>query len=335
LGLAFLTKIDTIISLAFINGFLAYKEYLVSKNLKSIIKKLCYYNISVITVFISLFPSVWVTPFSILRKIYTEGVLDTALTDEGDIPYFNIQPLFYLEILFLRSLPTTFILFFTGVISLFYKLKSTPALIKYSLMFTVFNIVVLTIPDKTIDRYIFNFFPAFMAVACYPIYLLIKNDKAKIIKLFFFILLGCFYIITLIRYYPAYSYYYTELIGAQTGLYKLGFAIKNRGEYYAQAAQYINKTDSEAINKITVLTSREQIRTFQPFFYGTTFTTPKLAPDNKNVDYVISRPEHDHIVPKDLCKVEKGFGPKAPFAYDAVILYKCKGLTNEYKDFRN
>ena len=129
------------------------------------------------------------------------------------------------------------------------------------------------------------------------------------------------------------------MIAGPKGLEYFKLPIKNRGEFYAQAAQYINKNDTEPEVKNVVLSHREQMRTFPQFFLGKTYSTPKLMQDGYFADYIITRPEYDYLVLDsklaNTCYLLKAFGPKNPFGYDIVKLYKCEGVTNQYKDFRN
>ena len=144
---------------------------------------------------------------------------------------------------------------------------------------------------------------------------------------------------TAYKYHPVYSFYYSELIGGPGGFGKLGLPIKNRGEYYAQAALYINKTDSNPVVRNVVLSHREQIRTFAPFFLGKTFTSMGTMNEGYFADYIVTRPDFDYLVTDsklaNMCKLVQAFGPKDPFGYKIINLYKCEGVTKEYKDFKN
>jgi hypothetical protein len=326
-GLGLLTKIDTVIALVFINFFILYKDFKKPFGLKTIIIKILKYNITSILVFIMLFPALWINPINTLHRIYKEGILDTALSNEGDSTLLKIPQLFYIEALFLRSLATTFIFSLLGIFYVFRKKDNY--FIKYNLLFATFMLACLTIPSKTIDRYILDFYPSFMLVSAYGFYTIFNILKNKILKYSLISLISIYYLVVLVGYYPVYSFYYTELIGGQEFLNKIGFPIKNRGEYYAQAAQYINENDTEAIKKIVLVTESERIVTFNPFFYGTTIPKVSQLPKDRSAAYMVVRKNHDFMVPKDKCAVLQEFGPRAPLKYTELTLYKCEGYKKE------
>ena len=343
-GLGILTKIDSALAIAFNGIIIFYFEIIQAKHLKGglifSVKKLGVFAGISFFVFSILFPSMWVAPFWTIRKIIQDGILETAFDSGGEDTISGIKKLFYPEFIFLRNLPTTVVLMLTGFVLSFIhtKRKKPNEMTKFILIggtiYTLFNIILLSIPDKSKDRYITNFYPGLLVLSAYGFYYFYNlNNKVKYVLLFITIF---FYTMTLYRYYPAYSYYFTDFLGGPAGIEKTGrLRLKNRGEFYAQAAQYINKTDSNAVEKNAITDSREQIRTFQPFFYGTTYTNPKFMPDNAYADYIVTRPEHEYLIPKDKCELLKTFGPKAPLRYDTIKLYACKGIDNKYTEFRN
>ncbi len=341
IGLGILTKIDSGIGMLMNVIFAAFQEFRISGNkirLKSILGLIKYGLIATI-VFVALFPSMWVRPYWTIREIINEGIVDTAFSSEGEVTISGIKKLFYLEFIFLRNLPSTFLLMIAGLFIglrkfMKHKVDEIDKFVLYSgIAYVVLNIAILTIPDKAKDRYISNFYPSLILISSYAFYYFYKySQKAKIASI---AILFIIYTVTLYRYYPAYSYYFTDLVGGPGGVEALGVPVKNRGEYYAQAAQYINKIDPDAPNRNAVLTHREQIKTFAPFFYGKDYTNPKLMPEGALADYIVSRRDLDYLVPKDMCNKLKAFGPSAPFAYEAVIVYKCSRVDNQYKEFKN
>lgn len=325
-GLACLTKIDSLILVAFATFFIIYKD---RKNLKTLILNLFLYNSIVVTVFFIFFPALWVHPILTLQKMYLDGIQDTAFANDGDDTLSNIPKLFYIESLFLRTLPSTFILFFVGIYGLFkQKSSSKKSFLIFNLLFLLFNLIVLSIPSKTIDRYLINFLPSFIFIAAFGIYKILAIKSKPIFFIICILIIG-WYLVTFARYYPVYSFYYTDLIGAQPGLSKLNFSIKNRGEYYAQAAQYINQTDPDAITKNAVVTESTRVITFSPFFYGSTYPDIKELPEGRSAAYVIIRSNAEKNFPEDKCSFLKSFGPKAPLQYDEVLVYKCSGYKEE------
>jgi hypothetical protein len=337
LGLGILTKIDAAIvgpvniSLIFLNE---YRKL----HIKKVILNIFIYSLTIGFVFYILFPAMWVAPYWVIHKILTEGINDTAFDSSGGGSYTGIKSLYYFETFFFRSIPTSVFAFIFGLLFLFLNRKkysvSENKFFYWTLVYLIFNLVILTIPDKTKDRYLINLYPPMLFISSIALYEVVRL-KNKAVKYLILAATTFVYLFALYRYYPVYSFYYTELIGGPSGITKLGLDIKNRGEYYAQAAQYINKTDPNPEESSAVVVHREQQRTLGPFYYGKLYTNPGLLPDNTNVDYLISRPDMNYLIPPDKCELEKTFGPKDPFGYQEIFLYKCKDFNNKYGQFRN
>ncbi len=341
ISLGILTKIDSAIGLVINLSFIFYSELISSswKFHKQVFYRLIKYLLVSFATFYFLFPAMWVAPFTTTRRMLQEGIVDTAFTSEGENTLSGIKKLFYFEFIFIRSLPTTFILLITGILISIYKsikkkLDSTDKFVIISgLIYMFVNVAILVIPDKSKDRYITNFEPSLIIISTYAFYHILKLKN--FIKYPLITLTISLYLSVLYRYFPVYSYYFTDLIGGAQAFERAGVSIKNRGEYYAQAAQYINENDENPTERNVVLTHREQVRTFKPFFYGNVYANPKFMPDRAKADYIISRREMDNIVPKDKCQKVQNFGPKNPFGYEVLILYKCQGIDNQFKDFAN
>lgn len=348
LGLGALTKIDAIIALP-VNGLLLlFYEFNKIKiknweNIFNIIKRGLIYLLIISATFYFLFPSMWVEPIWTIKKIISEGILETAFDSSGADTITGIKYMFYPETILIRSLPTFFIGLIGGTILTLKNLKNSKyknyiSFLNWTLFFIVFNITILSIPEKIKDRYLINLYPP-MAVLVSLFWYKAIESKQKIIKYGITALFIFFYVLTAYKYHPVYSFYYSELVGGPGGVEKLGLPIKNRGEFYAQAALYINKTDSKPEIRNVLLSHKEQMRTFAPFFLGETFTSTGTMKDGYFADYIITRPEYDFLIYetdlKNKCYLSKAFGPKAPMGYDIVKVYKCEGVTKEFKDFRN
>jgi hypothetical protein len=337
LALGTLTKIDAVIS-APVNIALIFISEYKKVSVKTLILNLFLYGLVVCTAFYVLFPAMWVASWSTVRRIIFNGIQDTAFDSNGGESFTHIKALYYFETYFLRSLPTSFFAFIAGLILLFVNrkkyTKTENNLFYWILGYLLFNVIILTIPEKTKDRYLINLYPPMLFVCAIAFYELF-SIKAKAIKYSLIVLISTCYIFALYRNYPVYSFYYSELIGGPSGITKLGMSIKNRGEYYAQAAQYINESNPNAGDTNTVIAHRESSKTFDPFYYGKPYTSVGLLPDGANVDYIVSRPDLNYLIPEKYCKLEKTFGPKDPFGYQEVFVYRCEGLDNSYKNFRN
>ena len=347
LGLGALTKVDAVIALPVNALIIIFYEFnrakiLNTQTILNILRAGFLHTFIICFTFYILFPSMWVAPIWTIKKIISEGILETAFDSSGAETISKIRFMFYPETILIRSLPTFFLGLIGGIILTLKnfsnsKYKNYTQILSWTLFFIVFNIAILSIPEKIKDRYLINLYPpmsVLVALFWYKCYVSKKFIKYFVSGVFVF-----FYILTAYKYHPVYSFYHSELIGGPKGLEYFGLPIKNRGEFYAQAAKYINKKDAKPEVRNVVLSHREQMRTFPPFFLGKTYANPKLMQNGYFADYIITRPEYDYLVLDselaNKCYLLKTFGPKAPFGYDIVNLYKCEGVTNQYKDFRN
>ena len=337
MGLGILTKVDAAITGPVNLAIIFLHEYK-KIPIKKIFINLFLYCLTIALTFFVLFPAMWVSPWNTIEKILVKGIQDTAFESSGGASFTHIKALYYFETFLYRSLPSSFFAFVAGLAILFINRKkytnSENKFFYWTLAYLAFNLVILTIPEKTKDRYLINLYPPMLFVSAITFYEIL-NIKAKSIKYAVVTLVTAAYMFSLYRNYPVYSFYYSELIGGPSGITKLGMSIKNRGEYYAQAAEYINTSNPKAVETNAVVTHREQVRTFEPFYYGKLYTNPGLLPDKANVDYIVSRPDMNYLIPDQYCKLEKSFGPKDPLGYQEVFVYRCEGITNQYKDFRN
>lgn len=337
LGLGILTKIDAAIAGPVNVALIIFSEYRNNK-FKELFLNLGLYGFTIIGVFYILFPAMWVAPIWVIDKIFSEGIQETAFDSSGGGTFTHIKSLYYFETFFLRSLPTSSLTFIAGIAAIVFNRKkytwTENKFFYWTLGFLLFNLATLTIPEKTKDRYLINLYPAMLFICTIAFYEIskIKQTALKfgLIGLSIFI-----YSFALVRYYPVYSFYYTEFIAGPSGITRLGLNIKNRGEFYAQAAEHINTTAEKPEETNAVITHREQVRTFQPFYYGTLYTNPGLLPDGATVDYIISRPDMNYLIPHDYCELDASFGPKDPWGYKEIFVFKCDNMDNNFGEFRN
>ncbi len=73
------------------------------------------------------------------------------------------------------------------------------------------------------------------------------------------------------------------------------------------------------------------VKTFAPFYYGTTYAELGAIPDNKGhkVHYIITRNLNQKYVPQDVCPFFKGFGTRGPLAFDNVFVFKCDNILKD------
>jgi len=335
IGLALLTKTDSgivflfnLLIITFVNvKDKQYKEWIIDGFL---------YGLIAFLVFYVLFPAMWVEPIRILFKIIGGGK-DTAFNSSGANTIFGFRYLYYLEVFFYRSLPITFVTFITSLyISIKHRWdKNTKQFLVVNMVLLIFFTIILTIPAKIKDRYLISLYPMFLVSSSVTYYYIFYIQNNKLLKKVILVFLIFSYVLTVYKYHPVYSYYYSELIGGQHGLESFGLKVKNRGEYYAQAALFLNDYVDDPGSKTVLIAHKEQTRTFPPFFIGKAYSSPGLLADKQEANFVISRADFLHIVPMDKCNLIRTFGPKAPFKYNALYLFECEGLDNTYKEFRN
>ncbi|MEA2020153.1 MAG: glycosyltransferase family 39 protein [Patescibacteria group bacterium] len=340
LGLAVLTKVNGVI-VAFTNALLLVSSCFdslddlgdFSRWKKFFVRGFGYAAISVF-VFFALWPAMWVEPLGVVRKMLDKGIGDTAFDSDGAVMLVPTRYLFYFETFFLRSSPITALLFVLSLpLALFSDsdLKNIKKLLLFSLSFLFFSWLFLSIPDKVKDRYLISMYPAFFVYISFALYEILQlvPKRAAVLILFF---LGSYYGLTIYRYHPQYSFYWNDAIGGQHGLKALGLPTIRRGEYFYQAAFYINKLSDEPRDKNTVIFNFGMEPCFKFAFYGKTFTSWGFMPDGYHAHYIVTSPEYLDKVPS-FCEFKKTFGVRSPNPYPAVRVFECgKKIDNTFEE---
>jgi len=293
-----------------------------------------------------------------------DGLGDTAFSSSGAEMLVPTRYLYYFEAFFFRSLPTSAVLLFLFSFLFVFdsaRSKKDPVfqkdrvfpirkLVKAALMYLFVIWLFLSIPEKTKDRYLVNFMPGIAVLLAYSLYkiltllkkipsLQLSQDPVFPIRLdqFFLTLFICFYVIIFYSYYPVYSAYYNPLLGGAKGRETFGLQVKNRGEYYAQAAFFINdhlETNDAAENPgdyNVVIADAIRRPCFASYFYGKTFADSKMMPDGYFAHYVVSPKEMRYMVP-GTCDLVTALGPRIPGRYNWLEVYYCgKTVDNSYK----
>lgn len=337
-GLAISTKVSVLIFQPIIGLSALYVLLMQTKNKKylkqiwtAIYTVAIQFIIAAITFFV-VNPFMWVAPIWGLKKIYNGGIVNTGFGGGMPDTFTNSQYLYYLETAFIRTTPILFIAFLCGFVYFFIKIKQNPKdnlFISTILLFILYYLF-LSIPSKLKDRYYVEMMPGLILIASYGIYWLINNLN----KLRTSILIGVYILymgFVTYTYYPAFSFYHTELIGGPKGLLEKGIRPTNRGEWYAQAAQFLNTQDKTPETKNILMGNESLVKTFAPFYYGTTYAELGAIPDNKGhkVHYIITRNLNQKYVPQDVCPFFKGFGTRGPLAFDNVFVFKCDNILKD------
>lgn len=283
-------------------------------------------------VFFLCFPAVWMDVIGVCRRIINEGAMGVAFRGIRPDMIVDSDFTYYLEIFIFRSTPVAVFFFF---LSFYYLLSAKESEEKrFSLAALIFYAVTwfaLSYPSKLKDRYLVDLYPYTSVLSAYGVWELTKNCGKKLK-----VVLGCvavlFYGSIFVRYHPEYSFYYNDALGGAAGREELGLSVKNRGEYYAQVATYLNSSapEPEICNKNAVVLDRERIPSFKNHFMGKTFSDPSNMPDGYHAHYFVTDARYISQVP-ETCSLIKEFGPRFYPRHTALYVYDCgKSIDNTY-----
>jgi len=333
-GLAVLTKMDgvlgAVISLLLLGGA-SFRSRSDLKNLRTwkayALESLTYAAIAIL-IFFALWPVMWIKPYWAVRKMIGDGIMDTAFSSSGADMLVPFRELYYPEIFIFRSLPTTVLLVLLFPLLFFTRRsKELDSFLRANLLFLGVTWLVFAFPEKTKDRYLVDFYPSLLVLAAFSLQSILGRLHGAFYGLVVGLVCG-FYLLTLYRYHPVYSFYYNDLLGGAAGRERLGLHIKHRGEYYAQAAFIINddirkRYPGEPLGNFnTVVANRNQDLSFRPYFYGKTFTDSKFMPAGYHAHYVVVRKDRLDRVP-GTCTLFATLGPRAPLRYDQLYIFSC------------
>ena len=333
LGLGVATKISVIIFLPIIALYLL-AEFIRFRKIKFILISSLLFVLTMVVTFVVVSPYMWVSPLQSLNKIYVDGILETALDDSGGLSLSKQPYLYYLEQSFYRLAPYTFVLYLLGIFLIvknYVQKKPQSRLYLAVLIYFIVYYLALSIPSKLKDRYLVELIPSYIIFATYA-FTAIYNSLAKTGRIVMLTIVGLLILLNLYRYYPVYSFYFTDFVGGPAGIEKLGLPVTNRGEYYIQAALYINEKDGAVDDNVYFLNDAK-LPTFSTAFIGKAYADVGNLEDNAQVHYVVGHKRSDSYIPRDKCKLEISFGPHNPLGYGEVEVYRCAGAIKE--DFQN
>ncbi len=283
-------------------------------------------------VFFLFFPALWVAPLDVIRRIVTEGA--TGVAFEGIRPEMVVDSNFtyYLETIFFRSTPIAAAFFLVSFYFLLVSKESEERKLSFaSLIFFVVFWFVLSYPSKLKDRYLVSFYPFVSILVAFGIWEVTKN-WSRLLKVVLGGVFVLFYFSVFVRYHPEYSFYYNDVVGGAFGREKLGLSVKNRGEYYAQAAAYLNSLapEQEICNKNAIVLDRERIPSFKNHFMGKTFSDYATMPDGYHAHFFVTDNRFMSGVP-GTCSLINEIGPRIYPQYTALYVYDCgKSVDNTY-----
>ena len=344
-GFAMLTKINAIVFWG-LNILVLFGFYIfIKKDKINAFKNTVKSGLITVGTYILLWPTMWVNPIETIQKIINDGVLKTAIEDNAETPIkslLGLKYLYYTEINFYRLSGLLTILIISSIFLYLYKRKQINIflaqniwlknLLFIALIYYFVYYISLSIPTKLKDRYIVVYIPYLVLIASLTYYYLLEIFSYKLKKILIVSTILYYLFIGWVNY-PVYSFYYSELLGGAKGITSLGYNVINRGEYYIQAANYLNSIEGvnpESLNVISY--GGSIIITFEPAFQGKAINKAGFLLDNEDGDYWLSLYEHLDYVPYDYCTLEKTFGPRWPLQFNILNLYECKGIDNTYRD---
>jgi len=256
-------------------------------------------------VFVLLFPALWVSPLPVLQKLL-HAVTGAVGTDIRATQLVGINPfIYYFLILAFKLTPISLLLLlFAGV---FFKRTLHFKYVRYIFLFFVVYYIFLTIPAKKIDRYAISLFPSLL--------LLISIFVESLPRRVFFGLVGAYllFVCYMVYFYkPVYSAYYSPILGGTSRALSAGI-YENSGEYFAQAAMYLNTLGRD--NYTFVPHNKEA---FSYYYKGNL----QVAFD-ATTDFVVQSLDIDRVTPdfKACPHLLKSFGPVDK---GVVFVYDCR-----------
>ncbi len=267
------------------------------KSMKIIVK----YLLLVLVFIVLFFPAFWVDFYNVTRSLFVAS--KSALQVEhyqSPLPV-TVKLLFYDIILLLKSSAVLIISFIMSICSIS-KLAKNKTYI-YSLLYFFTYYLVLFLSAKKIDRYIVPMILPMIFISS----LYLSNISKKILNLVVGIILAYFVFSTFI-YFPNYSAFYS--LGTKTaiswGVYD------NSGEYFSEAARYLNKYGRD--NTVYIPNGAASFK----YYYGGSITDGQKS----DYDYYVTSLDQDRkITLLDKCLIlENYFGSKEQ---KVVFVYSC------------
>lgn len=255
-----------------------------------------------------LFPAFWVDLPDVLYKLFF--AITSAVSDDIRATELHgyVSNLFYPLILIYKLSPVTLLLLIFSLFNIIKNYRFLDKNIVYVMLYFSIYIVFLSVSQKKIDRYVLVMIP--------PILLLVANYLSKAKTQFSLAVLASYTLFTMFliyNYHPVYSAYYSPVLGGTRSALGLGI-YDNSGEYFAQAAFYLNKKGRDISVYIP-----DNFESFSYYFGGN-----KQREFSSQTDYVVKSIDIDRSITTDInCPVvENSFGPKD---YKHVVyIYKCR-----------
>lgn len=317
LGLAFLTKVSTLILFPFLVGLYYYEYKKFDKAFFILLFKV------LVTFFITiaaLWPAIWVRPWYAFERLYVEGVVENVREGSSSTHLLS-DNLFYIEEFFSRQTIFTVIFF---IASLYFYSKSADKKIKYILTvfiaFIIYYIVAMTLPSKLNDRYFVVAMPFVIFCSSFALIKFFGLVKQPFVKYLIITVIVIYYINNLYCYFPSYSAYISDNLFGMRGVSKL-MEVRNTGEYYLEAVRYLRISEgSDLYNRTLQVENTRKLRSSKGYYGKIVYTGHDF--DKDSLDYFLVDYLNLQKVPQN-CTIEKSFGPRGVFKFNYLYLYKC------------
>ncbi|MFA5776041.1 MAG: hypothetical protein WC988_00540 [Patescibacteria group bacterium] len=307
-ALSTLSKLTGIIVLPLITVTEIIRGYY-AKNIKRSLISLGIIVASFSLVVFVLFPALWVDFLNVVQKLF--GAVVSAMDNDTRAQYFKppFSYIYYLVILAYKLSPITLFIFLASLVVFVRQLeRKEPVQGRFVLAYFLTFFLVLTMSTKKIDRYALALIQPILLFA--SIYLAKLKHKTFVFVIAIQLIASTF---IYFRHFPVLSSYYSPIFGGAKTALNMG-VYENSGEYFAQAAFYLNNTGRADVY------APDNYESFKYFYHGNTLRD--FAPSAK---YVITSIDFDRKTPRNIkgCEtLKKEFGPKS--FIPLVYIYACK-----------
>lgn len=229
-----LTKVSTLILVPLI-VFILLPVVIKEKKYFSIAK----FSVTFLLITLIFFPALWVAPIQTIQKILF-AIFNAVEGDARGTVYTGIYSfLFYPIIFVLKTSPITLVLFIAALLNI-KKIKDS-YLFNIVFLYILCYLAAFTISDQKIDRYLVSVLLPIMLICAYFLVFFAKKYLKTTV-----IFCVSFFVYVSYVYFPVYSAYYSPIILSDIFVANSIF-YDNSGEFFAQAAFYLNTKDRDNV----------------------------------------------------------------------------------------
>ncbi len=299
LALAVLSKLTALvvlvpIAVVFVHNFRATKNF----------RPVLLFALIFLSTSLLLFPALLVNPTLVLQKL-SSAVFSAVGSDALGEQITGLRAVvYYPTILVFKMAPLTVVLLVVAVAKMRTVLKID--YVKYILLYTGVYLLALTAADKKIDRYsVALILPLLLYVAIY-----LSTLKTQVLGVIC-VLYVLFTLWVVYSFHPVYYAYYSPLFGPDAQNTAMRAKVyDNSGEYYAQAARYLNTRGRDFYTFVPF-----NVEAFSYFYEGNI----QHAHD-EYTNYIVTSVEHLDSLPANCSTQVEVFGPRL---WKTVFVFAC------------